>query len=86
MITWLRTHLIWTIVLTLSGVAVSLILADLFQLGVFVFAAAAFSLAAARAMGVQDKLLHVRSRSVDIAIYMAFTISLTVLAIVLPTG
>lgn len=86
MIAWLRAHLIWSIVLVLSGVAVSLILADLFQIGVFVFASAAFSMAAARAMGAQDKLLHVRSKPVDITIYLAFTVSLSVLAIVLPTG
>lgn len=85
MITWLKSHLIWSFVVGLSAIAVLLILADSFKAGVFVFALAAASLALARALGAADRLLQMRSKRIDFAIYLVFAASLALLAVVIPT-
>ena len=85
MINWVRSHTIWTVTVILSAIAIILILADSFKYGVFVFSAAATLLAAARALGTSDRLLHVRSRRIDILLYLAFAASLALLAVVIPT-
>lgn len=85
MINWVRSHTIWTVTVVLSAIAIILILADSFKYGVFVFSAAAALLATARALGTTDRLLHVRSRRIDILLYLAFAASLAVLAVVIPT-
>lgn len=86
MISWIRVHVIWSVTVLLSTIAVILILADSFKFGVLVFAAAASLLALARASGATDRLLHVRSKQVDVIIYLAFAASLILLALVIPTG
>lgn len=83
---WIKSHLIWSAVVAISAIAVLLILLDLFQLGIFAFALAAASLAIARAAGVTDRLLQVRSKTFDVLLYSAFAASLTLLALVIPTG
>jgi hypothetical protein len=86
MISWIKLHLIWSTVVLLSLVAVLLILTDSFKAGVLVLAAAAGVLATARAAGATDKLLAIRTKRLDIGIYLGFALSLTLLAIVIPVG
>lgn len=86
MINWLKQHLIWSVVVLLSFLAVILILTDAFKSGVLMLAGAAALLAAARAVGATDKLLAIRAKRVDVSIYLVFATSLLVLAVVIPTG
>jgi hypothetical protein len=86
MINWIKSHLIWSFTVLLSVIAVILILADSFKFGVFVFAAAASLLATARGLGAADRLLQVRSKRLDVVLYLAFATSLILLALVIPTG
>jgi hypothetical protein len=86
MIFWLRSHFWWSLVVFISALAVLFILLDFFKIGVFVFSVAALILAIVRAFGTEDKLLHIRGKHADIATYLAFALSLSLLAILLPTG
>jgi hypothetical protein len=86
MISWIKSHLIWSAVVLLSLLAVLLILTDSFKAGVLVLAAAAGVLAVARAGGATDKLLAIRTKQLDIGIYLGFALSLTLLAVVIPVG
>ena len=86
MTNWLKQHLIWSVVVLLSFLAVILILTDAFKSGVLMLAGAAALLAAARAVGAIDKLLAIRAKRVDVSIYLVFATSLLVLAVVIPTG
>ncbi|MDA2975900.1 MAG: DUF3017 domain-containing protein [Actinomycetota bacterium] len=86
MTNWLKQHLIWSVVVLLSFLAVILILTDAFKSGVLMLAGAAALLAAARAVGATDKLLAIRAKRVDVSIYLVFATSLLVLAVVIPTG
>jgi hypothetical protein len=86
MISWIKSHLIWSFTVLLSAMAVILILADSFKFGVFVFAAAALLLAMARGLGTADRLLQVRSKRLDVLLYLGFATSLFLLALVIPTG
>lgn len=86
MTNWLKQHLIWSVVVLLSFLAVILILTDAFKSGVLMLAGAATLLAAARAAGATDKLLAIRAKRVDVSIYLVFATSLLVLAVVIPTG
>lgn len=85
MTNWLKQHLIWSLVVLLSFLAVILILTDAFKSGVLMLAGAAALLAAARAAGATDKLLAIRAKRVDVSIYLVFATSLLVLAVVIPT-
>ena len=86
MTNWLKQHLIWSVVVLLSFLAVILILTDAFKSCVLMLAGAAALLAAARAVGATDKLLAIRAKRVDVSIYLVFATSLLVLAVVIPTG
>jgi hypothetical protein len=86
MINWFKAHLIWCFVVLLSLIAVILILTDLFKTGVLVLAAAAGVLGVARTAGASDKLLTIRTKRLDVGIYLGFALSLTLLAILIPVG
>lgn len=86
MTNWLKQHLIWSVVVLLSFLAVILVLTDAFKSGVLMLASAAALLAAARAAGATDKLLAIRAKRFDVSIYLVFATSLLVLAVVIPTG
>lgn len=83
---WFRAHIVWSVVVVVSTTAILLILTDSFKAGIFALALAAAILVAARVAGAADKLLHVRSKSFDIALYLAFAACLMVLGLVIPTG